>query len=662
MGSASVQPSVMRSFLEDPRSFCWPNDNRRNGIYYEFREGFRLDQLLKFQDRLGIPRFRPRQDTQQVKKYRVVEERQHEMNFDQFLAVKQLSREPARPADAIEEANAMKGLRHPHVTALLGIFYSECCDHLVLFPAGRCDLADFLACISQTACRQGSENEHANGRLVASRTPATIDYGDPLNLPLHEKLDYIQGYFLCLCQALAYLHKSKVRHKDIKLENIIIDDSRNVVLVDFGISKQDETDLDKWGITHQPNPPSTLRTSPPELAKGDVRDPRSDVWSLGCVFIEMISPLFGRTPKECQEHCRRYNAKSGTVNNAFWDNQERIRTWIDDLQLRDFRDARHERTAKTALSTLQQMLSEDKIERPHAASLWTSFDFAPNKCPDCHPYAERPWAPSVNQKQVYSDTQNEREKVTKKQNDKLENVIQQENAKKQMEAQRALAGVILPAPKMTTEVAGDSQAPRPQSTSLLSPSSRAGSPEYFRRRRDSNRQVHFSDEACAVTVTSPATVQEQLNGQGSSQMKTNATSSNPRLINSLHYEQTDIPGVPQSKAKPLPLNVPLLVVAHQQGEEEATPVPEDQLSQSANAMSSTILSTASPGAEEPPTSLIRVLSTETTKEHSRGVATLTSSTLPKYCLICRVQQREVETEHCKTQIAKGTVPFDCLIP
>jgi serine/threonine protein kinase len=48
----------------------------------------------------------------------------------------------------------------------------------------------------------------------------------------------LRKYFLCLCQAVAYLHSPevRVRHKDIKPENIVIDLYGNVIITDFDLS------------------------------------------------------------------------------------------------------------------------------------------------------------------------------------------------------------------------------------------------------------------------------------------------------------------------------------------------------------------------------------------------------------------------------------------
>lgn len=84
------------------------------------------------------------------------------------------------------------------------------------------------------------------------------------------------------------LHSQKIVHRDIKPANIIIKENKDVILLDFGISKcLDEETLYK--ITHQPI--GTPAYMPPEFLKSDGKnaDVRSDVYSLGIMAYEMFT-------------------------------------------------------------------------------------------------------------------------------------------------------------------------------------------------------------------------------------------------------------------------------------------------------------------------------------------------------------------------------------
>lgn len=88
-----------------------------------------------------------------------------------------------------------------------------------------------------------------------------------------------------IADALHYAHSHNVIHRDIKPSNIMLDRQGKIIIADFGISK-DMSDSDLTA-------PNTILGSPrymsPEQIKGDPVDARSDLYSLGLVFYEMMT-------------------------------------------------------------------------------------------------------------------------------------------------------------------------------------------------------------------------------------------------------------------------------------------------------------------------------------------------------------------------------------
>ncbi|KAH8701341.1 kinase-like domain-containing protein, partial [Phaeosphaeriaceae sp. PMI808] len=108
----------------------------------------------------------------------------------------------------------------------------------------------------------------------------------------------LRAWFGCLVSALGFLHDSKIRHKDIKPPNVLIKNNEPF-FTDFGVS----VDWTEYGQSTTVGPTAmTPRYGAPEVAASESRNSSSDIWSLGCVFLEMWTALKGATMKELAVH------------------------------------------------------------------------------------------------------------------------------------------------------------------------------------------------------------------------------------------------------------------------------------------------------------------------------------------------------------------------
>jgi len=108
-------------------------------------------------------------------------------------------------------------------------------------------------------------------------------------------IDRSADLFVQMARGLDYAHKKGVIHRDLKPSNILLDDTGNAYLTDFGLAK---VMVDSPSITKSGNIVGTPAYMSPEQLRGDAIDHRSDIYSLGVVLYHMLT---GRPPFEASE-------------------------------------------------------------------------------------------------------------------------------------------------------------------------------------------------------------------------------------------------------------------------------------------------------------------------------------------------------------------------
>ena len=96
-----------------------------------------------------------------------------------------------------------------------------------------------------------------------------------------------------VCHALDAAHSVGVIHRDLKPQNIMVDAHGKVSVMDFGIARS----MDVSGFTQTGALVGTPDYMSPEQAKGEEVDSRSDLFTLGIIFYELLT---GRAPYEAK--------------------------------------------------------------------------------------------------------------------------------------------------------------------------------------------------------------------------------------------------------------------------------------------------------------------------------------------------------------------------
>ncbi len=171
-----------------------------------------------------------------------------------------LAKDPAFVSRFRKEAKAAAGLNHPGIVAV--------------YDSGE-DPAPYIVM-----------------ELVAGHTlRQLIHQGE--RVPLESALSIVEQ----VLAALEYSHQRNIVHRDIKPANVMITDSGDVKVMDFGIARA----LDDLGatLTSTWNVVGTAQYLSPEQATGEAADARSDIYSAGCLLFELLTgqpPFTGETP------------------------------------------------------------------------------------------------------------------------------------------------------------------------------------------------------------------------------------------------------------------------------------------------------------------------------------------------------------------------------
>ena len=119
------------------------------------------------------------------------------------------------------------------------------------------------------------------------------DLRDRLRNPL--SVDESLYYLRAIAEALRVIHVFGILHRDLKPANVMLREDNSPVLIDFGLARRARDDIGTTGVGQVLGSPYYIS---PEQAQGQRVDVRTDLYSLGVMFYEMLTgqrPYGGRS-------------------------------------------------------------------------------------------------------------------------------------------------------------------------------------------------------------------------------------------------------------------------------------------------------------------------------------------------------------------------------
>lgn len=99
--------------------------------------------------------------------------------------------------------------------------------------------------------------------------------------------DHCQYFMYQILRGLKYIHSAQVLHRDLKPSNILVNENCDLKICDFGLARITDIEMTGYVSTRYYRAPEIMLT-------WQHYDKAVDIWSVGCIFAEMLigQPLF----------------------------------------------------------------------------------------------------------------------------------------------------------------------------------------------------------------------------------------------------------------------------------------------------------------------------------------------------------------------------------
>ena len=178
--------------------------------------------------------------------------RAHDRLLERTVALKILHEQYTRDEDYVErfrrEARAVAQLAHPNIVTVIDRGEQDGRQYIVF---------EYI--------------DGENLKELTSRGP--LEPQDAIQLALQ------------VARALSFAHERGLVHRDVKPQNVLLNDDGQAKVTDFGIARS----LDVHGVTQTGTVLGTSDYIAPEQARGQKVDPKTDIYSLGAVLYELLT-------------------------------------------------------------------------------------------------------------------------------------------------------------------------------------------------------------------------------------------------------------------------------------------------------------------------------------------------------------------------------------
>ncbi|KAF3036509.1 hypothetical protein E8E11_003611 [Didymella keratinophila] len=292
-----------------------------------------------------------------------------------------------KKTQAISEVEHLKKLWHSHIVRVVGTYTIDRRLAILIYPVARWSLGDFMEEVSQRS------------RVI--RTTSGIDVWDRPSTQTWLGTEALTTFFGCISHAVAFIHQQNIRHMDFKPGNLLVRPTRclsgpdspffassyRVYVADFGIARAYKSAAD----SETDSPSSyTRRYAAPEVVDQERRGFSSDIFSIGCVFVEMLATILS-----CSDYDEKIRLQAVLHNNAgsietpsfpYHLNINDTRQWLKEVRVRHFRSSSSNpalaKISTEFLDLLPKMLHPKPKHRPTGTELQTATSLL--QCTQCN--------------------------------------------------------------------------------------------------------------------------------------------------------------------------------------------------------------------------------------------------------------------------------------